>query len=198
MVRQLGNIGWIIGMNLLIMGFFCSVQLGEAMGPVFIILLALMSIVCGLSINFKALTIGGILVNLIGLGSFFIDRDYHGFSMMLGAVVGLIIPGILLNIARRKLMFKDLDPILHSQLRLSIVSILMSVDEANFNFIKDETQATSGNISIQIKKLQEVGYIKVKKSFKKNYPNTSLSITKKGIEAFENYVNNLKKYIHPK
>ena len=98
----LGNIGWIIGMNLLIMGFFCSGQLGEAMAPVFIILLALMSIVAGLSINFKPLTIGGILVNLIGLGSFFLDRDYHGFSMMLGAVVGLIIPGILLNITRRK------------------------------------------------------------------------------------------------
>ena len=98
----LGNIGWIIGMNLLIMGFFFSSQLGEAMGPVFIILLALMSIVCGLSINFKPLTIGGILVNLIGIGSFFLDRDYHGFSMMLGAVAGLIIPGILLNYARRK------------------------------------------------------------------------------------------------
>ena len=56
-------------------------------------------------------------------------------------------------------MFKDLDPILHSQLRLSIVSILMSVDEANFSFIKDETQATSGNLSIQIKKLQDAGYI---------------------------------------
>ena len=98
----LGNIGWIIGMNLMIMGFLFSDQLGEAMAPVFIILLALMSIVSGLSINFKALTIGGILVNLIGLGTFFLDRDYHGFSMMLGAVVGLIIPGILLNYARRK------------------------------------------------------------------------------------------------
>jgi len=95
-------------------------------------------------------------------------------------------------------MYKELDPILHSQLRLSIVSILMSVDEANFNFIKEETQATSGNISIQIKKLQEAGYIKVKKSFKNNYPNTSLSITRRGIEAFENYVNSLKKYLNPK
>jgi len=94
-------------------------------------------------------------------------------------------------------MFKDLDPLLHSQLRLSIVSILMSVDEADFNFIKDTTQATSGNISIQIKKLQEAGYIKVKKSFKDNYPNTTVSISKKGIQAFENYVNNLKKYINP-
>ncbi|MBC8321686.1 MAG: transcriptional regulator [Bacteroidetes bacterium] len=95
-------------------------------------------------------------------------------------------------------MFKDLDPILHSQLRLSIVSILMSIHEANFNFIKDETKATSGNLSIQIKKLQDVGYIKVRKTFKNNYPNTSLSITKKGIEAFESYVNSLKNYINPK
>ena len=93
-------------------------------------------------------------------------------------------------------MFKDLDPLLHSQLRLSIVSILMSLEEANFNFIKAETQATSGNLSIQIKKLQEAEYIKVKKSFKNNYPNTSLSITRKGIKAFENYVDDLKKYIH--
>jgi len=95
------------------------------------------------------------------------------------------------------LMFKDLDPILHSQLRLSIVSILMSVDEASFSYIKEETQSTSGNLSIQIKKLQEAGYIKVKKTFRNNYPNTALSITRKGMEAFENYVNNLKNYINP-
>ncbi len=94
-------------------------------------------------------------------------------------------------------MFNDLDPILHSQLRLSIVSILMTVNEANFNFIKETTKATSGNISIQIKKLQEAGYIKVKKSFKNNYPNTTISITDNGREAFENYVQNLKKYIQP-
>jgi DNA-binding MarR family transcriptional regulator len=74
----------------------------------------------------------------------------------------------------------------------------MSVAEANFNFIKEETQATAGNLSIQIKKLQDAGYINVKKTFKNNYPNTSLSITKKGIEAFENYVKNLEKYIKPK
>jgi hypothetical protein len=98
----LGNIGWIVGMNLMVMGFFFSAQLGEAMAPVFIILLALMIMVSGLSIRFRPLTIGGALLNLIGLGTFFLDRDYHGFSMMLGAVVGLIIPGILLNYARRK------------------------------------------------------------------------------------------------
>ncbi len=94
-------------------------------------------------------------------------------------------------------MFKTLDPLLHSQLRLSIISILMSVDEAKFGFIKDTTKATAGNISIQIKKLQEAGYIHVKKSFLNNYPNTTLSITKKGVKAFETYVNDLRTYLHP-
>lgn len=98
----LQNIGWIIGLNLMIMGFLFSNKLGEAIGPVFIILFAFMSIVSGLSIKFKPLIIGGALVNLIGLGSFLIDSNYHGFSMMLAAVVGMIIPGILLNKARRK------------------------------------------------------------------------------------------------
>lgn len=98
----LSNLGWVFGMNLMIMGFFCSHKLGDATAPVFIIFFALFIIVCGLSIRFKPLTIGGILVNLIGLCSFFIESNYHGFSMMLMALVGLIIPGILLNIARRK------------------------------------------------------------------------------------------------
>jgi DNA-binding MarR family transcriptional regulator len=74
----------------------------------------------------------------------------------------------------------------------------MTVEEANFSFIKESTQAAAGNISIQINKLQEAGYIKVVKTFKNNYPNTTISITSKGIEAFETYVNNLKKYINPK
>ena len=95
-------------------------------------------------------------------------------------------------------MFNDLDPILHSQLRLSIVSILMAVEEANFTFIQETTKAAAGNISIQIKKLQEAEYVKVKKTFKNNYPNTTISMTSKGIKAFEDYVNNLNKYINPK
>ena len=95
-------------------------------------------------------------------------------------------------------MFNDLDPILHSQLRLSIVSILMTVDEANFTFIQETTKAAAGNISIQIKKLQEAEYVIVKKTFKNNYPNTTIAMTGKGIKAFEDYVTNLKKYINPK
>ena len=98
----LGNLGWVVGMNLLIMGFFFWNQLGEAIGPVFLILMALFIIVAGTSIKFKPLIIGGVIVNVIGLGSFFFSMDYHGFSMMLGAIVGMIIPGILLNNARRK------------------------------------------------------------------------------------------------
>ena len=98
----IGNMGWVVGMNLMIMGFLFSNILGDAMGPVFLILFALFIIVAGLSIRFKPFIIGGVLTNLIGLGSFLISTDYHGFSMMLGAVVGLIIPGILLNNARRK------------------------------------------------------------------------------------------------
>ena len=96
------TMGWAMGANLMIMGLFFGKQLGDAMAPIFLILLALSMIVIGSSIKFKPLFIGGILMNLIGLGSFFFTRDYHGFSMMLGALVGLIIPGILLNKAHRK------------------------------------------------------------------------------------------------
>lgn len=94
-------------------------------------------------------------------------------------------------------MYKDLDPLIHSQLRLAIISMLVTSEKVEFTHIKEETKAAAGNISIQIKKLQDAGYIKVEKSFKNNYPNTMLSITGKGIEAFETYINNLKKYINP-
>ena len=87
-----------------------------------------------------------------------------------------------------------LDPLLHSQLRLAIMSILMSVDSADFVYIKEKTEATAGNISVQLDKLSEAGYITVTKSFKGKRPNTTCKITKKGIAAFENYVQALKGY----
>ena len=93
-------------------------------------------------------------------------------------------------------MFKDLDPILHSQLRLAIVSLLISVKEAEFTFIREKTGATAGNLSVQVQKLKEAGYIDVAKQFKDNYPQTTCKITRKGIEAFENYVKALKEYIN--
>ena len=94
-------------------------------------------------------------------------------------------------------MFKELDPLLHSQLRLSLVSLLVGVKEAEFSFLKEKTGATSGNLSVQIAKLSEAGYIEVTKSFRDNYPLTTCKITSKGLKAFELYVENLKQYIQP-
>jgi DNA-binding MarR family transcriptional regulator len=95
-------------------------------------------------------------------------------------------------------MFENLDPLLHSQLRLAIMSILITVKEAEFAYLKEQTQASSGNISVQLDKLSEANYIKVEKTFKGKYPLTKCSITKKGIKAFENYVHALQTYIKPK
>jgi DNA-binding MarR family transcriptional regulator len=92
-------------------------------------------------------------------------------------------------------MFRELDPLLHSQLRLAVISLLMSVDSAEFTFIKEKTNATAGNLSVQIDKLSEAGYILVEKSFKGKKPLTTCKITKQGVKAFEEYVNNLKDYI---
>jgi len=100
--RVIETMGWTMGLNLMILGFLFGKQLGDAMAPIFLIFLALSMIVMGASIEFKPLFIGGLLMNLIGFCTFYLARDYHGFSMMLGAIVGLIIPGILLNKARRK------------------------------------------------------------------------------------------------
>jgi DNA-binding transcriptional ArsR family regulator len=93
-------------------------------------------------------------------------------------------------------MFKELDPILHAQLRLAVMSLLISVKEAQFTFIKEKTNATAGNLSVQLQKLKEAGYIDVIKEFKDNYPNTSCKITKKGIKAFEDYVKALQEYLN--
>jgi DNA-binding MarR family transcriptional regulator len=97
--------------------------------------------------------------------------------------------------AKRLTMFKDLDPLLHSQLRLSIMSLLMSVESAEFTFLRDKTQSTAGNLSVQIDKLSEAGYITVEKSFRGKRPLTTCKITRKGIKSFEIYVDTLKEYI---
>ena len=92
-------------------------------------------------------------------------------------------------------MFKDLDPILHAQLRLAVVSLLISVKEAEFTCIKEKTNSTAGNLSVQLNKLKEAGYIDISKQFRDNYPLTICRITRKGIEAFESYVNALQSYM---
>lgn len=92
-------------------------------------------------------------------------------------------------------MFKDLDPLLHSQLRLAVMSLLLGLESADFTFIKEKTNSTAGNLSVQLDKLSEAGYIKIEKSFSGKKPLTTCRITKKGINAFEDYVNTLKEYI---
>lgn len=92
-------------------------------------------------------------------------------------------------------MFKELDPILHSQLRLAVMSLLIGVKEAEFTFLKEKTAASAGNLSVQIQKLKEAGYIDVVKQFKDNYPQTICRITKHGVTAFEEYVRNLQSYL---
>jgi DNA-binding transcriptional ArsR family regulator len=94
------------------------------------------------------------------------------------------------------MQFKELDPILHSQLRLAVMSLLISVKEAEFTFLKDKTNATSGNLSVQISKLKEAGYIDITKQFNNNYPQTLCKITPLGVEAFENYVKALQTYMN--
>jgi len=100
--RVIETMGWAFGANLLILGFVFRQQLGIATAPIFLILFALFILVSGAAIKFKPLLIGGVLLNLIGLGTFYLNPAYHGVSMMLGSVVGLIIPCILLNKANRK------------------------------------------------------------------------------------------------
>jgi DNA-binding transcriptional ArsR family regulator len=92
-------------------------------------------------------------------------------------------------------MFKDLDPILHSQLRLAVMSLLIGVKEAEFTFIKEKTGSTAGNLSVQISKLKEAGYVDVIKQFKDNYPQTICKITAAGVTAFETYVKALQTYL---
>jgi DNA-binding MarR family transcriptional regulator len=94
-------------------------------------------------------------------------------------------------------MFKDLDPLLHSQLRLAVMSLLISVEKAEFTFIKEKTNSTAGNLSVQLDKLSEAGYIKVEKSFKGKKPLTTCTVTPKGLKAFEEYVSILQQYIQP-
>lgn len=92
-------------------------------------------------------------------------------------------------------MFKNLNPLLHSQLRLSIISFLVSNGTSDFNELKKITKATSGNLSVQLKKLEKAKYITITKGFLNNYQHTSIEISNDGIDAFEEYVKAIKAYI---
>ena len=92
-------------------------------------------------------------------------------------------------------MYKNLDPMLHAPLRLAIISHLMTNTQISFKELKKHTEATSWNLSIQLKKLEEIQYVRIQKSFLNNYPHTQISLTDKGIQAFETYVKTLKTYL---
>ena len=94
--------------------------------------------------------------------------------------------------------FQPLDPLLHSELRLAIMSLLVSAEEAEFPYIKEQTGATAGNLSVQIDKLSAANYIEVEKTFKGKKPCTVCRITPVGLKAFKDYVKALKSYLKVK
>lgn len=90
---------------------------------------------------------------------------------------------------------KDLDPLLHSRLRLAIMSLLITNEEVTFPYVVEKTEASRGNVSVQITNLEEAGYLDVTKSFEDKKPKTTLTITKKGEEAMKAYTSALKDYL---
>ncbi|MDC1194907.1 transcriptional regulator [Flavobacteriaceae bacterium] len=91
-------------------------------------------------------------------------------------------------------MFSPLDKLLVNPTRLMIVSVLAKVENCDFNYLKQITETTQGNLSVQLKKLKESDYISIDKRFENNYPKTSCSITKAGLKAFDDHFTNLKNY----
>lgn len=90
----------------------------------------------------------------------------------------------------------ELNPLIHSQLRLAIISILMNVDEADFVYLKEKTESTAGNLSVQLDKLSTAGYITVEKGMSGKRPRSTCSITPAGRKAFEEYVETLRRYLN--
>ncbi len=91
--------------------------------------------------------------------------------------------------------YKELNPLLHSQLRLAVMSYLVANGDTDFKTLQKETGATPGNLSVQLRKLEQAGYLKIEKTFKDNYQHTVVKLTQAGLDAFDEYVNNLQKYI---
>lgn len=91
---------------------------------------------------------------------------------------------------------KNLDPILHSQLRLAVMSVLMNVEEADFVYLKQQTESTSGNLSIQLDKLAAAQYITIEKGYQGKKPRTTCRVTDTGRQAFATYVDALKEYLN--
>ncbi len=91
--------------------------------------------------------------------------------------------------------YQQLDELIHSRIRLAIMAVLVSVEEAEFTFLREKTGATDGNLSVHLSKLEDAGYITVTKRFVAKKPVTSYRLSRKGRKAFENYVTRLEEMI---
>ncbi|MFL2665885.1 MAG: transcriptional regulator [Flavobacteriaceae bacterium] len=91
-------------------------------------------------------------------------------------------------------MNKEIEKLLFNPIRLKIISFLINVEHGNFKALLEITDSTKGNLSIQLKKLNEAKLIKIKKYFQRSYPKTDYSITKKGRKNFEDFFKQLELY----
>ena len=91
--------------------------------------------------------------------------------------------------------YQNIDDIIHSRIRLAIMAVLVSVDEAEFIYLREKVGATDGNLSVHLKKLEDAKYISVKKSFAKRKPITHYKLTAAGRKAFEVYIDSLEKLL---
>lgn len=92
-------------------------------------------------------------------------------------------------------MLRELNPLLHSELRLAVISILLGVESADFVYLREQTGASAGNLSVQLDKLSKAGYITVEKAFRGRMPCTTCRITQVGMDAFEEYVEAISGYL---
>lgn len=91
--------------------------------------------------------------------------------------------------------YKSIDDLLHSRIRLAVISFLSGCDESDFTTIKNTVGASDGNITTHLRKLEDAGYVEMRKDFLGRKPITYYKISKKGIEAFTSYIDNIKKFI---
>jgi DNA-binding MarR family transcriptional regulator len=90
---------------------------------------------------------------------------------------------------------KPLDPLIHAPVRLAILTVLLAVKEADFNYLKEATQTSDGNLSTHLSRLEQAGYVRILKSFAGKKPRTTCSMTQKGLAAYQEYIVNLETYI---
>lgn len=89
----------------------------------------------------------------------------------------------------------ELNPVVHGKLRLALLSLLVTVEQAEFTWLRSRTGATDGNLGAQLLKLEETGYVKVEKKFVQRKPQTLYRITDSGREALAEYVRALKQLL---